>query len=123
MELSELKSPPVPATYERGGKVLINMMVDADLLTPDFLEGVANISKVEGDSTIASTVSQINFFVRVLKDAIKAWDLTEKGVTVPVEESFFRGQPILFLADLFESCMNAGTDDKKKREQQSAATT
>jgi hypothetical protein len=124
MELSELQSPPVPATLERDGKVLINMMVDADLLTPDFLNGIAEVSKVTNEvETVAATASQVNFFVGVLTQAIKAWDLTDKGVPVSINETFFRGQPVRLLTDLFESCLSAGTEDKKKREPQLEGST
>lgn len=122
MELSELQSPPVPAVYEKDGKVLINMMVDADLLTPDFLSGVSEMTKI-GEGTISESVSQVGFFARVLSESIKAWDLTDKGVAVAITESFFRGRPVRLLADLFEVVLAAGTDDKKKLVQTSDAIT
>jgi hypothetical protein len=113
MELSELQSPPVPAVYEKDGKALINMMVDADLLTPDFLNGIEGLSKLPSDDSISSTVSQINFFVNVLSQTIKAWDLTDKGTTIPITADFLRGRPVWLLGDLFE-CVSLPGQVKKR---------
>lgn len=135
MDLSKLKSPPIPATYTRGDETL-NLMVDADMLTPQFLDEMAQLETVVDNlakkpakkkdqrqtGDIASQVSQFGFFVNVLSRTIVAWDLTDKGKAVPVSVDVLRTFSLVLLTDLFEVCMEAGTP-KKTTERQSEDTT
>jgi len=124
MKLSQLKSQPVPAVYMKDGEPL-NLMVEADMLTPQFLDEMSMLdAAVRGKGKAKAAVSfseqarQFSFFVNVLSRVIAAWDLTEEnGKAIPVTVDSLRTLPLVILADLFEVCVKAGTpgtDDKKK---------
>lgn len=127
MKLSQLKAQPVPAVYMKDGEPL-NLMVEADMLTPQFLDEMALLdaavgkTKGKGKSDAAMSFSEqarrFSFFVNVLSRVIAAWDLTEEdGKAIPVSVDSLRTLPLTILADLFEVCVKAGipeADDKKK---------
>jgi hypothetical protein len=114
---ADFKGEPVPAVYIKNGKVL-NMMVDADLLTPAFLEEMAELARVPDSAGEAWNKQQqdIAYLVNTLVRAVNSWDL--EGMSKPTPE-FLRSLPVVALSELLEVCLNAGLEDKKKKKLQS----
>jgi len=116
MKLGKIKSDPIPTTFHFRGESL-NLSVDADMLTPKFIEQMrvlaqgANAAakpkkKTEEEDGLAmlALASQNNtFMIETLSRVIVTWDLEgDEGQILPVTASTFENLPQVFLSELFQ---------------------
>lgn len=105
MEITRFKSAPIPTMFEFNGETL-NLNVNADLLTAEFLEEMERAS--EGEAGISATVRQVNFMIGTIARAVTEWDLTSDGRSLPVSADVLRQLPQAVVSGLFGVVMGAG---------------
>lgn len=116
MKLGKIKSDPIATTFHFRGEEL-NLSVDADMLTPRFIEQMrvlalgANAAakpkkKTEEEDGLAmlALASQNNtFMIETLSRVIVKWDLQDNdGQTLPISAATFDNLPQVFLSELFQ---------------------
>ena len=111
MKLATLKNKkPVQVAYDHDGETL-NLTVDANLLTQDFVEKMETIVRTgqpEGDTGLTSALANLRFMAETLTRAIVSWDLTDNDEPVPISAEIFRQLPQSVVAGLFAVVMGAG---------------
>lgn len=105
MELSKIKSVPIPTEVEYNGETL-GLTVSADVLTAEFLSEME--AAAEGEPGLSSTVRQINFMIGTITKSVTQWDLTDNGAMLPVSADVLRQLPQSFINALFGAVMGAG---------------
>ncbi|MBX7220326.1 MAG: hypothetical protein K1Y36_10310 [Blastocatellia bacterium] len=112
MKLTTLKNKkPVQVAYEHDGETL-NLTVDANLLTQEFVEKMESIvrdGQPKDDTGLTSALANLRFMSETLARAIVSWDLTDNDEPVPVSVEVFRQLPQSVIAGLFAAVMGAGS--------------
>ncbi len=116
MRIGKIKSEPIATTFHFRGEAL-NLLVDADMLTPKFIEQMRTLAqgassaakpkkKTEEEDGLAmlALASQNNtFMVEALSRVIVEWDLQDDdGQTLPISAATFDNLPQVFLSELFQ---------------------
>lgn len=105
MEISKFKSAPISTQFEFNGEML-NLKVNADLLTAEFLEEME--AATEGAAGISATVRQANFMIGTVARAVVEWDLTNNDQPLPVSADVLRQLPQAVVSGLFGAVMGTG---------------
>lgn len=116
MRIGKIKSEPIATTFHFRGESL-NLLVDADMLTPKFIEqmrilaqGASSAAKPkkkteeeDGLAMLALASQNNTFMVETLSRVIVEWDLQDdEGQTLPILPSTFDNLPQVFLSELFQ---------------------
>lgn len=124
-DVSQFKTPPVKAVFEKNGAML-NLEIDADIITANFLQEYRDEAKAEAaikaketGTPVDEQLAQILYTSKVLSRVIKAWDVEDNGAPVAPGVEVFRTMSVFLLGDLLNFCFEA-IKPKKPTETESA---
>ena len=107
---AKFKSTPINTTWEYNGESL-NLTIDADLMSRDFLkevEGIVVQAAVANDGSVAQALANIDFMAETLARVILNWDVEDgDGQPIAVSVEFLGSLPAPALTQLYEFVLKA----------------
>lgn len=127
MNLQETKSKPIETTFHFRGQAL-NLAVDVDMITPNFLEGMKELvqsataaskpKKKSGDdddglAILTLATQNNNFMAETLSRVITNWDLKDGDTSLPISVPTFKQLPQVLLTELFQFVLGVSNPEPK----------